>query len=53
MLAKLVRWKHTEVMLAFGYAGQTGALKHRLASSFAIDVMLACGYAGKAGALEA
>ena len=30
---RLVRWKHTYVMLAFGYASLTGALEHGVASS--------------------
>ena len=50
---RLVRWKHTYVMLAFGYASKTGALEARSGFISALDVMLACGYAGKAGALEA
>ena len=50
---RLVRWKHTYVMLAFGYASKIGALEAQSGFISALDVMLACGYAGKAVALEA
>ena len=53
MQARLVRWKHTEVMLAFGYAGKTGALEARIRLIIGTDVMLAVGYAVKTGVLEA
>ena len=53
MQARLVRWKHTELMLGFGYAGMTGALEALLHLIIGTDVMLAVGYAVKTGALEA
>ena len=53
MQARLVRWKHTEVMLAFGYAGKTGAREARIRLIIGTDVMRAVGYAVKTGALEA
>ena len=60
MLARLVRWMHEwgfiisiDVMLAFGYAGKTGALEARIHLIIGTNVMLAVGYAVKTGALEA
>ena len=41
--ARLVRWKHTEAMLAFGYAGKTGAREARIHLVMGTDVMLAVG----------
>ena len=39
-------------MLAFGYAGKTGALEAGIGFIIVTEVMLACGYAGKTGVLE-
>ena len=40
-------------MLAFGCAGETGALEAGIGFVFDTEVMLAFGYAGETGGLEA
>ena len=39
----------TDLMLAFDYAGKTGAREAWIGSTIGTDVMLAFGYAGKTG----